>query len=187
MDSDKDMLEIGSFSIFTNVSDGQKPRISYEVATLVSAALKSYFDEKFENEPDVPYRVRIDKVATSLGCVITVMTLSVGAAGAALYKLITDYDKVKSNIRQVVKDAKWLWVKITRKKNDLKDAPAGGAVAVTVTISGPPAKDGAPEKAFGISLSGNELTTWHRTALMRDDISEYVDESNNAALKKADS
>jgi hypothetical protein len=109
-----EVLPIGSITVFTNVSERQKPLFDANAYEEVSEALAHWVERDLE-EKDLNNSIIVMEFETRIGCVITPILLGIviakaaAASGAATvgtaitiagvsgagYKFITDYDKLK--------------------------------------------------------------------------------------------
>lgn len=206
-----DVLPIGSITLFTNVHPRQQYLFDAALNEQVSKTLVALVqDELVKFFPDAS--VVVIGYETKTGCIITPILLGVVLAkttvvaggtavaastaaaagagvglGAGAYKLLTDYDKIKKNIKEMVKDLNTVWLKIkrwrrkpqTEKAHTIEHTDADLETAIEVYRETPDElKKYAGGSANGyIVYSGWETTTtYNKVCPMRDDIQKEIKE-----------
>lgn len=195
-----EVLAIGTLTVFTNVSNQQQYLFDASLNEQVSAAIVDWVKEDTANKfPDA--EVVVISYETKTGCIITpvlfgaaiakVAAASAGTAaatgvtlvgtGSAVYKLVTDYDKIKKNLKAIANDIKGLWLKIThRKAPQYKGMPSNGNGKETASNIDVFAGDfNELERLIKadkntIIVSEKETITYHKVCLMRGDIKEEI-------------
>jgi hypothetical protein len=190
-----EILPIGSFTVFTNVNNRQQNLFDTELNQKVSEALVNWI--KGELERKFPKgEVIIFEYETIPGCIITPILigiiiktaatastaaavgtgLTIAGVGGATYKVITEYDKIKKNLRSITDDVKNLWIRIFHKKKwkakqDEKEIER--EVEIYKDIPDELKKHYTSGKDVVI-ISEKETLTCHKVCIMRDDIKEEI-------------
>lgn len=187
-----EILPIGSITVFTNVSDRQKYLFDAELNYKVSDALVNWIRNDFESQFSETKFVIID-YETKVGCIITPILigivvetiatagsgallgtgLTVAGTGAATYKVITDYDKIKKNFGTIANDIKSLWLKITHKKMKEGQKAIEREIEIYKDIPDEFKKYYTSGKDVTI-ISEKETRTYHKVCVMREDVKEEV-------------
>lgn len=190
-----DVLEIGTITLFTNVNDNQKYLFDEALNDEVSKALVNWVKKELENR--FPKNdIIIIEYKTEVGCIITPILigillkttaatatatavgtgLTIAGVGGATYKVITDYDKIKKNIKSIGEDAKNLWIRVfhRKKKTERKeDVPSEQKVEVYDEMPDDLKKYYSAGQDVVI-VSEKEILTNHKVCIIRDDIKEEI-------------
>lgn len=203
-----DVLEIGTITLFTNVNDNQKYFFDEALNDEVSRALVNWVKKELENR--LPKNdIVIIEYKTEVGCVITSVLigiflktaaasatatavgtgLTIAGVGGATYKVITDYDKIKKNLKSIGEDAKNLWIRIFHRKKTTEtkeDAPSEQKVEVYEEMPDDLKKYYSTGQDVVI-VSEKEILTHHKVCILRDDIKEEITkESYTKEVRKID-
>ena len=190
-----DVLEIGTITLFTNVNDKQKYLFDESLNEEVSKALVNWVKRELENR--FPKNdIIIIEYKTEVGCIITPILigillkttaatatatavgtgLTIAGVGGATYKVITDYDKIKKNIKSIGEDAKNLWIRVFHRKKKTKKKE-DNSIEHKVEVYDRIPDDLKMYYSAGqdvVIVSEKETLTTHKVCIMRDDIKEEI-------------
>ena len=184
-----EVMQLGSFSVFINIAqqelclltDSLEREITKKVTDKISKVLSTTFKD---------HKILITNIEVKRGCLIIIISVGAvikvivasGVIGGA-YKVITDYDKIKKNLKLISDDIKGWFMKIKHKKKGNEAIPSEYEIELY---------DRTPDKLKKLHSSGQEIvilsekeiTTEHKISIMGENFLEELKETKKEKITK---